>query len=299
MLLIILFASPLYGFSQFVSGNVSYGYTIPLSNPISGHGFQIGVGGENLSIKNTPLKLAMRYQFLFTKPSYTARVDDITFYLPESVDNLGFADVDFKNFASEVSMDIGYQAKETSLFEPYLSFGTRFSNNVSYVSYGLYNQSSCDCYDNSPEKFTKTKSLGLTTGLGFKIRATKSFYIDLRANHLSAWRLRKNTARAIPDPTTFHIDDYGKPRFENSKSNYFSDLSLRVGLIFRINVDNSEDDTWYYTSRKKSSKRKSNVDSSSESDDNSSSGGYYHEDPDESEEPCEPVELTPTGRGGG
>jgi len=294
LLLSLLVVCPLAAFSQFFGVSASYVYDGQFGNHWrNGRGIQLGVGAENLLFDNAPLSYSMRYIGSFTKSRYNTKINDVAFDLPDSmghVNNMGFANLDFKKFSFGLEMDLGYQDWEYAVFEPYVSLGGRFQSYGSWLKYELYEPDSCHCFDTEAKEFTETKVLSFTSGVGFKIRPTETFYIDFRATYYGGWGMSsKGSNPYMPDTDSFHINAAGEPTVNYSPRKYNHGMTFNVGIIFRIR-SNSDSFSFFNSD---------DSDDSNDSDESDDSDSYERDDSDSnssSGSDCGPIELTPSGR---
>ncbi|GEM_PF-6559256 len=291
LLAISVLLFPLYSAAQFFGVSAAYTYDGHLGTDWRhSRGAKIGVGVENHQFMDLPLTFSFRYFGAFSKSRFNTTVDDIEFDLPDSIDNrMGFANLDYKKFSAGIEADLGYQEWEFSIIEPYVSFGLRYQNFSSWLNYDLYEPAPCQCYDTRPKKFTETASFGFTTGAGVKIHATETFFIDFRATYNAGWGLTsKGGIPTLPDTDSFHINSAGAPTVNYAPQRYIDGMNFNVGIIFNLRWASDQDDTFSF-----SDSDDNDYDYGSDGDVNTDSGSSSTGSND-----CDPVELTPKGRGG-
>ena len=294
LLLILLIASPLAAKSQYFGGSFSYLYHQPTNfDWAQYHGFQFGLGGENFKIGESPFTFSARNSLMFNLKHEGDRLENVEFDLPDSIPNMGYADISFKRFTMGMEFDFGYRQWEYSILEPYTTIGVRLSSNTSQVQYELYpaeGDDPCYCNEDDPEQVSVTKSLGLSMGAGLKVHITKGILFDFRATHYSTWGSSSNEYFGAPDRNSFHIDPYGTPTFDYRNGNYFSGFEFRAGIIFKLDFGGGAATGWYYSSGGSSDSSDDSSDDSDDSSSNESSSGS-------SGSGCSGVSLSPKGRG--
>ena len=247
--------APVYLNAQFFGMSLSYIYDDHIGTSwYNSRGVQFGLGGEGYQLDGAPISISSRSSFTLTSSKYKHQVDSIEFDLPEGSDPWGFGTVKFRKFSIGYEIDVGYSEDEYQAFEPYASLGVVYNSFDSNLSYDLYNPDTCACYSTAFAPFTNTQTLGMKTGLGFKIRLSESFYFDFRSSYSGTWVMR-NKSPNLPDINSFDINYKGDAVVDYSPRKYVHGFSFRAGIIFKLDFtgvswsssssdNSSSDDDW-------------------------------------------------------
>jgi hypothetical protein len=287
ILLTLLFVCPLFSYSQHLALSASFVYDHHNGDLWrNDRGLQLGIGLENTLIGASSYTVAFRYFGTFTKSAFSERIENIAFEMPdEHPDAMGFGKVDFKKMRVGMELDFGYQDWEDVVLEPYVSMGLQLEHYGTWIKYDLYQEDTCHCFTSTPELISKTTSIGYKPGIGIKVRPFDAFAIDFRASYYGGWTINTKKSSPLPNTNSVHIDDFGAPTMDISPKWYNHGFTFRIGLIF--NLQNGTGG--YYPS--------SNDYDSDDSDDDDDDD--YSSPSDSDGRKCDPIELTPSGRGGG